>query len=36
MRLPLFAFMYRNAVKMVDRFDLPEGGWSRLSRQIEI
>jgi len=35
-RLPLFGFMYRNAVKAVDRFNLPQGRVVEVSRQIEI
>ena len=35
-RLPLFAFMYRNAVKMVDRFSLPSRDVVEIARQIEI
>ena len=35
-RLPLFAFMYRNAVKMVDRFNLPSADVVEIARQIEI
>jgi len=35
-RLPLFAFLYRNAVKMVDRFNLPPQNVVEIARQIEI
>ena len=35
-RLPLFGFMYRNAVKAVDRFNLPQGRVVEVSRLIEI
>ena len=35
-RLPIFGFMYRNAVKAVDRFNLPKGRVVEVSRQIEI
>ena len=35
-RLPIFAFMFRNAVKTVDRFNLPERRVIEVSRQIEI
>lgn len=35
-RLPLFAFMYRNAVKMVDRFNIPSRDVVEIARQIEI
>jgi KUP system potassium uptake protein len=35
-RLPLFAFLYRNAVKMVDRFNLPSKDVVEIARQIEI
>jgi KUP system potassium uptake protein len=35
-RLPLFAFLYRNAVKMVDRFNLPSQNVVEIARQIEI
>jgi KUP system potassium uptake protein len=36
LRLPLFAFLYRNAVKAVDRFSLPRGEVVELAREIEI
>jgi KUP system potassium uptake protein len=35
-RLALFAFMYRNAVKFIDRFNLPPRNVIEISRQIEI
>ena len=35
-RLPVFAFLYRNAVKMVDRFNLPSQNVVEIARQIEI
>ncbi len=35
-RRPLFGFMYRNAVKVVDRFNLPEGRVVEVARQLEI
>jgi len=35
-RLPLFAFLYRNAVKIVDRFNLPPANVVEIARQIEI
>jgi KUP system potassium uptake protein len=35
-RLPIFAFLYRNAVKMVDRFHLPSLDVVEIARQIEI
>ncbi len=35
-RLPLFSFLYRNAVKMVDRFHLPPQNVVEIARQIEI
>lgn len=35
-RRPLFAFMYRNSVKVVDRFNLPEGRVVEVARQLEI
>jgi KUP system potassium uptake protein len=35
-RLPLFAFLYRNAVKMVDRFNLPPQNVVEIARQVEI
>jgi KUP system potassium uptake protein len=35
-RLPLFSFLYRNAVKLVDRFNLPPEAFVEISRQIEI
>jgi KUP system potassium uptake protein len=35
-RLPLFSFLYRNAVKMVDRFNLPPQNVVEIARQIEI
>ena len=34
--LPLFAFLYRNAVKNVDRFSLPAGNVVEIARQIEL
>ena len=33
---PLFAFLFRNAVKAVDRFDLPSAQVMEIGRQIEI
>jgi KUP system potassium uptake protein len=35
-QLPLFAFLYRNAVKAVDRFNLPSERVLEIARQIEI
>jgi KUP system potassium uptake protein len=35
-RLPLFAFLYRNAAKVVDRFRLPAENVVEIARQIEI
>jgi len=35
-RLALFAFLYRNAVKAVDRFNLPPHNVVEIARQIEI
>jgi KUP system potassium uptake protein len=35
-RRPLFGFMYRNSVKVVDRFNLPEGRVVEVARQLEI
>jgi KUP system potassium uptake protein len=35
-RLPLFAFLYRNAVKVVDRFSLPPERVVEIARQIEV
>ncbi len=35
-RLGLFAFLYRNAVKAVDRFNLPARNVVEIARQIEI
>jgi len=35
-RLPLFAFLYRNAVKVVDRFNLPSRDVVEIARQIEV
>jgi KUP system potassium uptake protein len=35
-RLPLFAFLYRNAAKVVDRFNLPSQNVVEIARQIEI
>jgi KUP system potassium uptake protein len=35
-RRPIFAFLYRNAVKVVDRFSLPAGRVLEIARQIEI
>ncbi len=35
-QLPLFAFLYRNAVKMFDRFNLPPDRVLEISREIEI
>jgi KUP system potassium uptake protein len=35
-RLPIFAFLYRNAVKIVDRFNLPAPSVVEVAREIEI
>jgi KUP system potassium uptake protein len=35
-RLPLFAFLYRNAVKAVDRFSLPPPNVVEIAREVEI
>jgi KUP system potassium uptake protein len=35
-RVPLFAFLYRNAVKAVDRFSLPRSDVVEIAREIEI
>jgi KUP system potassium uptake protein len=35
-RLPVFAFLYRNAVKVVDRFHLPSRNVVEIARQIEV
>jgi KUP system potassium uptake protein len=35
-RMALFAFLYRNSVKVVDRFDLPAANVVEIARQIEI
>jgi KUP system potassium uptake protein len=35
-QLPLFAFLFRNAVKPVDRFNLPSAHVLEIARQIEI
>ena len=35
-RLPIFAFLYRNAVKMFDRFNLPPANVLEVAREIEI
>jgi KUP system potassium uptake protein len=35
-RLPVFAFLYRNAVKVVDRFNLPSRNVVEIARQIEV
>ena len=35
-RLPVFAFLYRNAVKVVDRFRLPPGNVVEVARKIEV
>jgi KUP system potassium uptake protein len=35
-RLSVFAFLYRNAVKVVDRFNLPPSNVIEIARQIEI
>jgi KUP system potassium uptake protein len=35
-QLPLFAFLYRNAVKAVDRFNLPSANVLEVAHQIEI
>ncbi|HET9390912.1 MAG TPA: KUP/HAK/KT family potassium transporter [Steroidobacteraceae bacterium] len=35
-RLPLFAFLYRNAVKVIDRFNLPSSNVVEIARQIEV
>jgi len=36
LRLPLFAFLYRNAVKAVDRFNLPPRNVVEIARKIEV
>jgi len=35
-RMALFAFLYRNSVKVVDRFNLPPANVVEIARQIEI
>jgi KUP system potassium uptake protein len=35
-QLPIFAFLYRNAVKIFDRFNLPPANVLEISREIEI
>ena len=35
-RVPLFAFLYRNAVRAVDRFNLPSENFVEIGRQIEV
>jgi KUP system potassium uptake protein len=35
-RLSLFAFLYRNSVKLVDRFNLDAANAIEIARQIEI
>lgn len=35
-RLPLFAFLYRNSVKVVDRFNLPARNVVEIARKIEV
>jgi hypothetical protein len=35
-RLPLFAFLFRNAVKVVDRFNLPSRNVVEIARKIEV
>ena len=35
-RLPIFAFLYRNAAKIVDRFNLPAASVVEVAREIEI
>jgi KUP system potassium uptake protein len=35
-RLPLFAFLYRNAVKAVDRFSLPPANVVEIAREVEV
>jgi KUP system potassium uptake protein len=35
-RMALFAFLYRNSVKVVDRFNLPPEHVVEIARQIEI
>jgi len=35
-RVPLFAFLHRNAVKAVDRFSLPSESVVEIGRQIEV
>jgi KUP system potassium uptake protein len=35
-RLPVFAFLYRNAVKVVDRFHLPSRNVVEVARKIEV
>jgi KUP system potassium uptake protein len=34
--LSVFAFLYRNAVKLVDRFNLPAANVIEIARQIDI
>jgi len=36
LRRPLFAFLYRNAVKVVDRFALPAPNVVEIAREVEI
>jgi KUP system potassium uptake protein len=35
-QLPLFAFLFRNAVKVVDRFNLPSANVLEIAHQIEV
>jgi KUP system potassium uptake protein len=35
-RLPIFAFLYRNAVKVVDRFNLSSRNVVEIARKIEV
>jgi KUP system potassium uptake protein len=35
-QLPLFAFLFRNAVKAVDRFNLPSRNVVEIARQIDV
>ena len=35
-RVPIFAFLYRNAVKIVDRFNLPAASVVEVAHEIEI
>ncbi|HEX3883430.1 MAG TPA: hypothetical protein VHW66_12290 [Stellaceae bacterium] len=35
-QLPIFAFLFRNAVQAVDRFNLPPENFVEIGREIEI